>query len=276
MPAIRHWPPESESAAVPEISLPQPSAFARQLTAWREKKQWSKSQLATRMGFDPSYISHLEIGSKPPTLAVAKRCDSPEVFDLPGTFVELVEVVTGEASAAVADAEADALALHEWEYRVPGLLQVPDFARAYMRSGGWPEEKIERELKVRLDRQKVLDRLGSGWFVLDESALHHVCASRDVMLGQLEHLEAVAARPNIGLQILPYSVVDPPGSDGPLRVIEYRDKPGVFYAEGRSAGRMSDDRDGVVAAMHELSQIKAAALSVAESVAYIRRIREKL
>jgi transcriptional regulator with XRE-family HTH domain len=74
---------------VSETSRPQPSTFVRQLTAHRERRNWSQSQLATRLGFDSSYVSHIENGSKPPTMAFAERCDSPDAFDLPGTFADL-------------------------------------------------------------------------------------------------------------------------------------------------------------------------------------------
>ena len=95
-----------------EVSPPQPSAFARQVTAHREKRNWSKSQLATRLGFDSSYVSHIEIGSRPPTMAFAERCDSSDAFDLPGTFAELC-LASGfgqPTSAVVADVERDAAA----------------------------------------------------------------------------------------------------------------------------------------------------------------------
>ena len=73
---------------------------------------------------------------------------------------------------------------------------------------------------------------------------------------------------------MPFGVTEHPGGDGPLRVIEYRDKPAIWFTEGRTSGRMSDNRDEVLEAMHALNVIRAAALSVAESVAFIRSIRE--
>src|SRR5712691_3913160 len=53
-----------------------------------------------------------------------------------------------------------------------------------------------------------------------------------------------------------------------------RDLAGQPTLQGRTTGRMSDNRDEVLEAMHALNVIRAAALSVTESVAFIRSIRE--
>jgi transcriptional regulator with XRE-family HTH domain len=248
--------------------------FTGQLTAHREQRGWSKAQLATRMTFDASYVSHVENGTKIPTRAFAEKAD--EAFKLPGTFVTLHKVLElGEQdSETVADIERDALALIAWEQRViPGLLQAPDYARAHL-STRLPSDRLERELALRLGRQKVLRGLVAGWFVLDESVLRRVYCGAEVMRGQLAHLEDVAARPNIGIQVMPYTSTRHPGSDGPLRVIEYADKPALLLTEGPGSGRLSSEQKVVLAARHDLDEIKAAAMPVHESVEYIRHIRE--
>jgi transcriptional regulator with XRE-family HTH domain len=140
------------------------ATFAGQVTAHREQRKWSKAQLATRMGFDASYIAHVENMTKPPTLAFAGKCD--DAFGLPGTFAALHKILElGEQdSATVADVERDALGMTVWESRVvPGLLQIPEYTAANMRAGGWPPDKIERELTIRLARQRVLCSVVAGW-----------------------------------------------------------------------------------------------------------------
>jgi hypothetical protein len=57
-------------------------------------------------------------------------------------------------------------------------------------------------------------------------------------------------------------------------VVEYADKPALWFTEGRNAGRMSTDRTEVLQAQHALSQIKATALSPIDSVGLIRTMRE--
>jgi transcriptional regulator with XRE-family HTH domain len=259
---------------MPAVMPPALEYFAGQLTAHREQRDWSKAQLASRMKFDASYVSHVENGTKVPTRAFAERAD--DAFKLPGTFVILHKVLElGEQdSETVADSEQGALALVEWEQRVvPGLLQAPDYARAHLSTSLLPDQ-VERELALRLKRQKILGALVAGWFILDESVLRRVYGSADVMRGQLAHLEDVSARPNIGIQVMPYASTHHPGSYGPLRVVEYADKPAILLTEGPGSGRLSSDQKVVLTARHDLDGIKAAALSIRESVEYIRHIRE--
>jgi hypothetical protein len=73
---------------------------------------------------------------------------------------------------------------------------------------------------------------------------------------------------------MPFSSTEHPGGDGPLSVIEYRDKPALWFTEGRTSGRMSEDRTEVMQAQYALNVIRAAALPVHESAAFIRSVRE--
>lgn len=174
----------------------------------------------------------------------------------------------------MADVEHDALTLSAWEMRVvPGLLQAPGYMAAAMRTSV-PPDRLQRELAIRQQRQKVLDGLVAGWLVLDESVLRRVYGGDEVMRDQLAHLEAVAARPNISVQVMPYRSTGHPGGDGPLRVIEYRDKPSLWFTGVLTSGRMSTDRTEVMAATYAMNIIRAAALPVCESVAFIRALRE--
>jgi hypothetical protein len=134
--------------------------------------------------------------------------------------------------------------------------------------------RLDREMAIRLARQKILSSLVTGWFVMDEATLHRVYGGTEIMRAQLLHLEAVATLPNIFLQVMPFTNTRHPGGDGPLSVIEYRDKPGIWFTEGPRSGRMSDDRDEVLHAMSGLNLIRSAALSVHESVDFIRTVRE--
>jgi transcriptional regulator with XRE-family HTH domain len=259
---------------MPGVMPPALEYFAGQVTAHREQREWSKAQLASRMCFDASYISHVENVTKVPTRAFAEKADA--AFELPGTFVTLHKVLElGEQdSETVADIEHDALLIAEWELRaVPGLLQTPDYARAHLATS-LPPDRLERELAVRLKRQKVLGSLVAEWTVLDESVLHRIYGSPEVMRAQLAHLEAIATRPGMGIQVMPFAVTNHPGGDGPLRLIEYADKPAVLLTEGRGSGRLTSDRRVVLAARHDLDIIKATALPPADSVAFIRKLRE--
>jgi transcriptional regulator with XRE-family HTH domain len=50
-------------------------AFAAELAYWREVRGFSKKKLASTMGFDPSYVSHIESGRHPPTEDFTTRAE---------------------------------------------------------------------------------------------------------------------------------------------------------------------------------------------------------
>lgn len=51
------------------------AAFADELARWRLERSLTKRQLATQMGFDPSYVSHVESRRHRPTAGFARRAE---------------------------------------------------------------------------------------------------------------------------------------------------------------------------------------------------------
>jgi transcriptional regulator with XRE-family HTH domain len=59
-----------------EITVEQAAkAFAAEVARWREVRGMSKRALALAMGFDPSYVSHVESGRHKPTEEFARQAD---------------------------------------------------------------------------------------------------------------------------------------------------------------------------------------------------------
>jgi transcriptional regulator with XRE-family HTH domain len=92
---------------------------------------------------------------------------------------------------------------------VPGLVQTERYARAVVGRGlpDATEDEITRRVTLRMDRQQVLAEPRSTrlWAVVDEAVLHHVVGSRDVLREQLTHLLDVTRRPNVTLQVVPFT-----------------------------------------------------------------------
>lgn len=247
--------------------------LGRRVRRLRELKGWTQTELAQPVLSNKTTISEIERGTQIPSAIQVEQLEA--ALDADGVLKELYNLLSIgiQESAVVADLEHGALALSMWEWRIPGLLQIPDYMRAAM-GASVPADRLERELAIRRGRQTVLRTLVSGWFILDESALRRVYGGPAVMRDQLAHLEDAAARPNIVIQVMPYGSTRHPGGDGPLTVIEYRDKPGIWVTEGPRSGRMSDDRAEVARSVHDLNLIRAAALPPDESADFIRTIRE--
>jgi transcriptional regulator with XRE-family HTH domain len=135
--------------------------------------------------------------------------------------------------------ETDATALHTYEsMAIPGLLQTPAYAGAVIEETVPPlsAEQAATHLKVRLRRQhRIYDpaRPLRLWAVLDESALHRVVGSPDIMREQLDHLNALATEPHITVQVLPYAVGAHPGLSGQFSILRFADSPaaGVVYLD---------------------------------------------
>jgi Domain of unknown function (DUF5753) len=174
--------------------------------------------------------------------------------------------------------EEQARRIHNWDNRnITGLLQAEDYARAIIRAGkpGIADDLIEQLAAARMERQQVLDREEPpfGWFVIAESALRAGFGGPAVMRGQMDRLLELAHRPNIRVQVWPYSVPDCPGCDGPMTVFELPEAGPVGYAEGYEAGRIIESPPEMAKLMLLFDLLRADALSPAESVRFITAIR---
>jgi transcriptional regulator with XRE-family HTH domain len=276
-------PGEASHVAVPEVTPPL-TTFARQVAAHRDiRNGWSKAQLANRLGFDPSYVSQIENGRKPPTLGFAEKCD--EVFDLPGTFVALYEDLQREVFptwfAPIVPVERESVKISGWEpSAVPGLLQSDRYARALIRARRPQddEETTERTVQARLDRQGVLTRPKPPmcWWVISEGVLRQVAGGPEVMGGQLDQLIKAAEAPGTVIQVLPFSAHDHAGTDGLLHLYERPGLPDVAYTECIGGGRMIQDPQEISDLTTMMGMLRAAALSRTDSVALMRTIRRDL
>jgi transcriptional regulator with XRE-family HTH domain len=107
--------------------------------------------------------------------------------------------------------EAEATSLSLWEPTlIPGLLQTEAYMRALFRAICPSESPEAREKRVVLRRTRQGRLTGPRPLdlkvIVDESALHRVIGSSEIMTSQLCRVRDVAARlPNVTLQILPFT-----------------------------------------------------------------------
>jgi transcriptional regulator with XRE-family HTH domain len=107
--------------------------------------------------------------------------------------------------------EHEATSIAIWHVDVvAGLLQTEGYARhiisSYSRVEPVAPGMIGRLVKVRMQRQQVLDREGLQLLVvLDESVLTRRIGDESVMYEQLQRLAREADRPNLTMRILPLS-----------------------------------------------------------------------
>lgn len=257
--------------------------FARQLRAWRKSKGWSQISLAGKLGYSDSLVSGIETQDKVPTLDFATKCD--EAFELPGTFVALHALLSREAwpsyFSPVMDAESTAVRVHEWESRdVPGLLQSEAYARSVI-SAGQPRltsAELDRKVTGRMGRQKIFERDDPPlyWCVIAEGALRQVIGSRAVMAEQLDKIIGVSSTPDVVVQVLPFTVSDHPGTDGPIMILDFEESSSIAYTECKGGGMLYEAGADVADLVTTLNMIRAASLPPRDSIDMLREIRSKL
>ncbi|MEV5143621.1 helix-turn-helix transcriptional regulator [Streptomyces sp. NPDC052727] len=146
---------------------------------------------------------------------------------------------------------------------VHGLLQTEEYARAVVRRGmkGASVADVERRVALRLERQKYLfaDNAPEFHIVLDEAALRRPYGDREVMRGQLQHLIDISERPNVRLQIMPFSLGGHSGESGAFTILSFpeSDLSDVVYLEQLTSALYLDKREDVAQyeqALKELQQ----------------------
>ncbi len=149
--------------------------------------------------------------------------------------------------------EASASLIRTYEIQfVPGLLQTRDYARAVVMLGhGYASrEEIESRVNLRISRQEALsrrDRPPRLWAVLDEAALRRPLGGREVMRGQIEHLIRLCGKPNVQIQIIPFSAGGHAASGGAFTMLRFADVdlPDIVYLEQLTSALYVDKREDV-------------------------------
>lgn len=149
----------------------------------------------------------------------------------------------------------------EWQF-IPGLLQTADYARAVIALGSrnLTAEQIDECVDLRLQRQRVFARSSPLrlWAVLDEAVLRRHVGGSKVMRAQIKTLIESLARPNIIVQILPFSAGGHAANGGAFSILrlEHPQVPDIVYVEHLISAQYFDkpeDLDIYGRAMESLS-----------------------
>ncbi|WP_170301708.1 helix-turn-helix domain-containing protein [Saccharopolyspora hirsuta] len=183
-----------------------------------------------------------------------------EVAGHPGLPAQLVALLEFERSATkITDVALGA---------VPGLLQVADYTRAIIGAGVQDEKDVESRVALRLGRQTVLTRKDPVVFhaLIDESILHRMVGGPEVMAEQLRHIERMAQRPHITVQVVPYSLGAYVGLNGSQLIMEFQRQRTIVHLEHRRAGVFLDDPADTFPFTKSVDRLAKAALGPADSL----------
>jgi transcriptional regulator with XRE-family HTH domain len=255
--------------------------FAEELKLARAGVRRSQEQLADEIGYSASLVAKIETCRGVPTLDFARRCD--EALGTGGTLARIHKFL-GKAPfpswfRPFVDYEAAAKSLRLFEHvLVPGLLQTEQYARAVLATRpNTTEEETDQLVSARLERQAIL---ASGdppllWVVLDEGVLHREVGDGTVMKGQLLHLAEMARRPNVTVEVVPYSAGAHGGLLGAFVIAEFDDAPAIVYLETAAGGQIAEEPSMVAQVKLSFDTLRSEGLPRGASRDLIMKVAEE-
>ncbi|MFC5746958.1 helix-turn-helix domain-containing protein [Actinomadura rugatobispora] len=257
--------------------------LARELRRLREAQGLTLQEVADRLDWSRATVSRLETGQTRP-----KPNDIADILDLYGVpspardalinlareagqrgwWTAYADVFTGSYVAL----EDEASQIRTWDPQlIHGLLQTEDYARSVITAGRMlpTPEDIERRIDARRARQALLEREQAPrvHLIFDEGVLHRPIGGPEVMAEQLVQLGAMASRPRITLQVLPFDAKEHAGLDGRFTILSFPDPadPDIAYVEGTMGDVYLESAEAIATHGDRFARITKAALSPEES-----------
>jgi transcriptional regulator with XRE-family HTH domain len=215
-------PPSRPSSGVQQAR----QALADRLREIRERAGLTATELAARAGWHQTKVSKLEHCVTSPSVEdVRAWCLLCDAIDLTEDLIASAQAVHSaymewkrRQRAGMRQIQESYVPLWERTTRfriyendlIPGLLQVPGYAEAILRSviafNRIPDD-LDEAVAARMERRKILGEGGRTFaVVIEEQALWRRYGSRAVMAEQLGHLLTVMTWPNVSLGIIPADV----------------------------------------------------------------------
>jgi transcriptional regulator with XRE-family HTH domain len=196
--------------------------LAEHLRQERERARLRQDQAAISLGWSESKLQRIETG-----MVGISATDTRALLQLYGTqdqetidrlallaqkarrrdrFTPYRKFLSGEYQALLSHEQSAAEVLVVNAFAMPGLLQIPEYARALL-SVKHVGDKLEGLVEARAVRQEILDRSDGPRFVfvVDECALHRHVGGSQVLFKQLVHLRRIAERANVHLHVIPFT-----------------------------------------------------------------------
>ncbi|CAM5546808.1 helix-turn-helix domain-containing protein [Streptomyces pilosus] len=256
--------------------------FGAELKRRREEAGFTQVELGTRVFVSGGYIGQFEQAIRKPQGDVAQRID--ETLQTDGIFERLcTQLIDDHRYAAyfarAAELETRATSICEFAPAlVPGLLQVPAYARAVTLAMN-PfalDEFIDEKVAGRVERGRIFKEVTRPlyWVILHENVLRVPVGGPAVMAEQLEHIVRLTRARTVVVQVLPYSAGGYAVMTGDLRLMEFDDAPPTAYTEAVYSGSLLDDPAVVKRAQRAYDLLRADALPREASLALIESAAE--
>ncbi|MFF1285183.1 helix-turn-helix transcriptional regulator [Streptomyces sp. NPDC058299] len=257
--------------------------FTEELRHLRSERGLSLRDLAKEVGWDSSQFSKMESGQTLGGPEVVQALD--QFYGTPGLLVTLWELAVADPTQfreqyrryMVLESEAISL----WHYAVsapPGLLQTAGYAREALGVGWIKGPELDQQVEARLGRRPLLEGDDPPPFrgIISETVLRTTLRDVASWREQLSYLAKAAERPNITLQVLPFSA----GLHGLLNTavmfLRLLDGRTVAYTENDLRGELLEENGSVELLQRRYDAMRDLALSPAESRNLILRTLEEM
>ncbi|MFC4560577.1 Scr1 family TA system antitoxin-like transcriptional regulator [Nocardiopsis mangrovi] len=261
--------------------------IGREIRTARDRAGLTQAQVAAALSVVQSAVSAWESGVNGISADQAVQLDKllgtsggiQRAWDKANTPTELPEWYE-----RVEELERNVSELREYQSSViPGLIQTEGYIRGLLRdSAPWAsKQEVERMVKSRLRRQKILDRdePPSISMVVEESVLkRRVGAAGDlrILSDQLVRVLDLIARGVLRMQVMPADAECHPGGSGPFRIYTFRDEPVVVSAEHMWGEKVSENRIHVQQCTSVFGILQSEACSPRVSRDLVRKVKDEL
>ncbi|WP_158562827.1 helix-turn-helix domain-containing protein [Marinitenerispora sediminis] len=254
----------------------------------------STDQAGERAGMSGPTISRIETGKRGVTADETERL--LEVYGVPLTrqreLLALAEDseelgwwqayagrLTSGAQTEIALEEEASRIINFEPTLIPGLLQTAEYAREIIQVCNFDDSPRDTEAKVaaRMARQAVLTRPNAPELhvILDEAALRRF-RDPEMMARQLRQVIEAASRPNITVQVVPFSAGLHPSADSSFVIHEFGDDPVIVAVEGKTSDLFIEEARDVAVYQETARRLCRIALSPSDSLELIGRVTKEL
>jgi hypothetical protein len=186
---------------------------------------------------------------------------------------ELLELIEYESAASV---------IRQFETMfIPGILQTEEYARAVIQN--YYDERRASEgvaalVDLRTRREELLDREDPPqfYFLLDEAVVRRLVGSNSVMRRQLRRMIEVTEKPNVTLEVVPFTAGLHPGMKGPFEIIEFVDvaDKDIVFLESPRGDIISDKTSETLSYREDFERLGKTSLGPRDSAAYLNKVAE--
>ncbi|MFE4381351.1 DUF5753 domain-containing protein [Streptomyces cyaneofuscatus] len=271
------------SAENKETASPAAKLVAKVTRMLRVQRDWSQDRLGDELGYSAAAVSAMETCAQPASdamLVALKRVlsEGSDVFETARLYMRMERLPEQFQDYALLEQAAISLQLFATNV-IHGLFQTEAYARALIGGGHppLPDERVEELVQLRVARTALFDRdpLPMIEIVIDESVLHRVIGSEDIMREQLLHLAECARRRNVTLLVLPMDAGkygEYAAGHGGMSLVETSAHEHLVYLEAQEESLLVSDPAKVSTYAQRYAKIRSQALGPRESLDLIMRL----